>query len=83
MLAFIISNYSSTEVNGIHRVYARSQEIQAGKADYALDAAGKVLSTIEDFLGVKYVLEKMDHAAIPDDYFDSEAMENWGLVTYM
>lgn len=82
LLAFIVSNFSSTEVNGIHQVYARPQEIEAGKADYALDAAGKLLSTIEDFVDVEYALEKMDQAAIPDDYFYFGAMENWGLVTY-
>lgn len=82
LLAFIVSNFSSTEVNGIHQVYARPEEIHAGKADYALAAAGQLLSTIEDFVGVKYELNKMDQAAIPDNYFYFGAMENWGLVTY-
>lgn len=81
LLAFIVSNFSSVQ-QGIYGVYAKKQEIEAGKGQYALETGKKVLEGIAGFVGVSYSLEKMDQAAIPDDYFAAGAMENWGLVTY-
>lgn len=81
LLAFIVSEFSSVQLE-TYGVYAKSQEIDAGKAQYALETGKKVLQGIAGFVGVPYSLEKMDQAAIPDDYFAAGAMENWGLVTY-
>lgn len=80
LLAFIVSNYSSTDQLGIHRVFAKPQEINAGHGQYALQTGQTALNAIADFVNVPYSLEKMDQAAVPDDYFYFGAMENWGLV---
>lgn len=82
LLAFIVSKFDHTEALERHTVYARPAEISQGKGEYALETGDKVLKAIEDFLSVEYSLEKMDQAAIPNDYFAAGAMENWGLVTY-
>lgn len=82
LLAFTVSEYISTDQEGIHRIFARPEEIHTGKANYALSTSIKALNALEDFLGISYVLQKMDQAAIPDNYFHYSAMENWGLVTY-
>lgn len=82
LVAFIVSEFSSTEQLGIHHVFARPQEVKAGHAEYALQTGQTALNAIADFVSVPYVLEKMDQAAVPDDYFYFGAMENWGLVIY-
>lgn len=82
LLAFIVSQFDHTETLERNTVYARPQEIAEGKGQYALETGDKVLKAIEEFLSVNYTLEKMDQAAIPNNYFAAGAMENWGLVTY-
>lgn len=82
LLAFIVSQFDHTETLERNTVYARPHEIDEGKGQYALEIGEKVLKGIEEFLSVDYSLEKMDQAAIPNNYFAAGAMENWGLVTY-
>ena len=50
-----------------------------GKEDqgrFALDTSVKLLSFFNDYFGIPYPLEKLDHIAIPD--FAAGAMENLG-----
>lgn len=82
LLAFIVSQFDHTQTLERHTVYARPQEIAQGTAQFALETGEKALKAMEDFVNVKYSLEKMDQAAIPNNYFAAGAMENWGLVTY-
>lgn len=82
LIAFIVSTLDHTEKLERNTVYARPEEIKQGNGQYALEIGEEVLKSIEEFLSVNYSLNKMDQAAIPNDYFASGAMENWGLVTY-
>lgn len=82
LLAFVVSNFVSSPERGKYKVHARPQEIEAHHTNYALRESEKLLSAIESIVGVEYALEKLDEVAIPDDYFQYGAMENWGLVTY-
>ena len=50
------------------------------QAQFALDVATRLLPYYNDYFGVPYPLEKLDHLAIPD--FAAGAMENWGAITY-
>lgn len=81
LLAFVISNYdSTTEIfNGIHQsVYTPPRLTNIGLKN--LKNAIKTLSMLEDYLGVRYPLPKLDHIALQKSY--GAAMENWGLITY-
>ncbi|XP_035165192.1 endoplasmic reticulum aminopeptidase 1 [Oxyura jamaicensis] len=82
LVAFIISDFKSISKISSHgvkiSVYTVPEKIH--QADYALDAAVKLLDFYEDYFSISYPLPKQDLAAIPD--FQSGAMENWGLTTY-
>jgi aminopeptidase N len=54
----------------------------AAKAEYALDAAAKLLPFYNDYFGVPYPLPKLDLVAGPGRSQFFAAMENWGAIFY-
>ncbi|KAI4882934.1 hypothetical protein NFI96_030329, partial [Prochilodus magdalenae] len=82
LVAFIVCDFLSISKNTGHgikiSVYAVPEKID--QAEFALDAAVKLLDFYDDYFDIPYPLPKQDLAAIPD--FQSGAMENWGLTTY-
>ena len=50
------------------------------KGKFALDLCKKLVTSYEDYFGIKYPLPKLDLIAVPD--FASGAMENWGAITF-
>lgn len=84
LLAFIVSDleHISNEKGlgageTLHRVWVRPDSLD--KAQYALDNSVNVLKALEEYVGFKYELPKVDSAGVP---LKSGAMENWGMVTY-
>lgn len=84
LLAFVVSDLgyiSNIETaragETIHRVWVRPDSLT--KAEYALENSINVLKVLEDYIGFKYELPKVDSAGVPNK---SGAMENWGMVTY-
>jgi aminopeptidase N len=53
---------------------------KAGKGQFALDSAVKLLAWFNDYFGVKYPLPKLDLIAVPGGF--GGAMENWGGITF-
>ena len=51
-----------------------------GHSRWALDEAIRILDYLNDYYGIPYPLEKLDHIALQD--FAAGAMENWGAITY-
>ena len=50
------------------------------KGKFSLELAKKLLTSYENYFGIKYPLPKLDLIAIPD--FAAGAMENWGAITF-
>lgn len=82
LLAFLVSDFEVNQNNPaagetLHRVLARSNAIK--QTDFGLETSVATLKKLEEYVGLKYELPKMDSAAIPSK---GGAMENWGLITY-
>ena len=82
LLAFLVGDLveiheQATEKTTVGVWTTRGKEEQGR---FALDTSVKLLSYFNDYFGIPYPLEKLDHIAIPD--FAAGAMENWGAITY-
>lgn len=82
LLAFTVSDfdYVSNEAfrqpgEILHRVWVQPNSTE--KAQYALENSVKVLNALEDYVGFKCELDKVDSSGVPGR---NDAMENWGLV---
>jgi aminopeptidase N len=71
----------SRKVNGVD-VGVVVKRGDTDKAQFALDAASRILPYYEDYFGVKYPLPKLDLIAGPGQSQTFGAMENWGAIFY-
>ena len=82
LLGFVVGDLKAIEeraANGtLIRVWATAGNEERGR--FALGVSVKLLAYMNDYFGIPYPLEKLDHLAIPD--FAAGAMENWGVITY-
>lgn len=81
LVAFIVSDFANVSTNE-HLVFARKDLIEEGRGEYALETGINTLNYLEEYTNVSYPIDKMYQVGIPDGWFSSGAMENWGLVTY-
>ena len=85
LLAFLVgdltsveSQYQGTDATTKVAVWTTRGKEEQGR--FALDTSVKLLRFFNDYFGIPYPLEKLDHIALPD--FAAGAMENWGAITY-
>ena len=85
LLAFVVGDL--TAINGRYQGPGGPTQVAVwttpGKEEqgrFALDTSVSLLSFFNDYFGIPYPLEKLDHIALPD--FAAGAMENWGAITY-
>ena len=82
LLMFTVANLESIDAIGdngtLVRVWTTAGHAEQGR--YALEVSLRLLEYYNEYFGIPYPLEKLDHLAIPD--FAAGAMENWGGVTY-
>ena len=82
LLAFVVGDFKSIEERAssgtMIRVWATAGKEEQGR--YVLQVSTRLLDYFNEYFGIPYPLEKLDHLAIPD--FAAGAMENWGAITY-
>ncbi len=82
LLAFVVGDLASVEAKAgdgtLIRVWATPDRAHLG--DLALETSVSILDYMNEYFGIPYPLEKLDHIALPD--FAAGAMENWGAITY-
>ena len=82
LLAFLVGDMASIEQRAddgtLVRVWATRGKEEQGR--FALETSVALLAYFNEYFGIPYPLDKLDHLAIPD--FAAGAMENWGAVTY-
>uniref|UniRef100_A0A1I8PN20 Aminopeptidase n=2 Tax=Stomoxys calcitrans TaxID=35570 RepID=A0A1I8PN20_STOCA len=81
LIAFVISNFgyiSKRQGHVTQRVFTPT--MSKNKGEQQLDFVVRTVAAIEEYLGVPYTLDKLDHVALNKNY--GAAMENWGLITY-
>lgn len=82
LVAYSVNDFfyiTSNLTNGpVFRTWARSNAIR--QCHLAAIFGPKVLQFYEELFEIKFPLKKIDQIAMP--HFESDAMENWGLVIY-
>ena len=82
LLAFVVGDLKSIEQRApdgtLVRVWTTAGREEQGH--FALEVSVKLLAYFNEYFGIPYPLDKLDHLAIPD--FAAGAMENWGAITY-
>ncbi|KAH8342030.1 hypothetical protein KR059_009357 [Drosophila kikkawai] len=81
LVAFVISNFDSISetFRGVTQsIYSSPSTKEKGQS--ALKNAVRTVAAFEDYFGVSYPLQKLDHVALKKNY--GAAMENWGLITF-
>lgn len=81
LIAYTVGPFDSTEMTGLSvpgRVYVPKGYID--KTKFVIKHTPEILTSLEDFFGIKYPYKKMDFVAVPN--FTHGAMENVGLITY-
>ena len=79
LVAFVISNFDFIASEGAklpQRVFATPHHVAGGYVDFALEYGIQSIQVLENYLGVDFLLPKIDQIAIPD--FAAGAMENYG-----
>ena len=82
ILAFVVGDLRSIEEQApdgtLMRIWSTPGKEEHGR--FALETSISLLAYFNEYFGIPYPLQKMDHLAIPD--FAAGAMENWGAITY-
>ena len=81
LVAFVICDYENLQSVYDPRVRVWTPKGLVTEAQLVLDLTPKVIDFLEEYTQQPYLLPKIDHVAVQD--FESAAMENWGIITYM
>nr|XP_034174631.1 aminopeptidase N-like isoform X2 [Osmia lignaria] len=79
LVAYVVADFEKiSNADGSINIWSRKDLVPHLK--YALEIAQKATRVLEQYTNSTVRVPKMDHVALPQH--GSEAMENWGLITY-
>ncbi|KAL7036535.1 hypothetical protein ACKWTF_008841 [Chironomus riparius] len=76
-LQYIDNSATKADNETLHRIIVREDSLN--KASYALENSVAALKALEEYVGYKYEMAKVDSAGMPGK---NNAMENWGMIMY-
>ncbi|KAB0800741.1 hypothetical protein PPYR_06480 [Photinus pyralis] len=79
-VAFVITDYKSSMSHGRHRIFA-DLNMANENVNLRLEEGADLLSKLEDNIGVKYPLSKIDSIALPDHEVIRGEVNGWGLLS--
>ena len=79
LVAVAVTDYKSVTTGDNVTIWTPSEDLEAGRADYASVMAPEIMRYYAEYFNVKYPLPKMDLMYEP---MKGGAMENWGLVLF-
>lgn len=82
LVAFMVSDFAYVLPSDSNRIYGRPELVESGRLNYSATVTIEVLRVLEEWFDINHGLKKTDQVAVPKPYYEAEAMENWGLVTY-
>lgn len=83
LVAFMVSDFVYVKLpSDGNRIYGRPEVVETGRLNYSASVTTEVLRVLEEWFDINHGLKKTDQVAVPKPYYEAEAMENWGLVTY-
>ncbi len=80
LVAILVADFDLTVSSKDENFRIWHRKHKTDQVALAADAGPAILEVLENYLDVPYTLPKLDFAAIPN--FSTEAVENWGLVTF-
>ena len=79
LVAVAVTDYKSISTGDNVTIWVPSEDLEAGRGDYASEMAPEIMRFYAEYFDVKYPLPKMDLMYEP---MKGGAMENWGLVLF-
>ena len=79
LVAVAVTDYKSISTGDNVTIWVPSEDLEAGRGDYASVMAPEIMRFYAEYFDVKYPLPKMDLMYEP---MKGGAMENWGLVLF-
>ena len=79
LVAVAVTDYQSISTGDNVTIWVPSEDLEAGRGDYASEMAPEIMRYYAEYFNVKYPLPKMDLMYGP---MKKGAMENWGLVLF-
>lgn len=83
LVAWVISKFENVKTNDMRfGIYGRRHMIRGNLGKFALDNVQPTIKYLENYLGIKYVIDKLYQVGIPDEFVNFEATDSWGLIIY-
>lgn len=83
LVAFMVSQLAHVKLpSDGSRIYGRPDLVESGGLNYSATVTIEISRALQECFNISHGMKKTDQVAVPKPYYEAEAMENWGLITY-